>query len=268
MRYQRIRQANVTYFVELDEEDQSVAAAERLEVLSARRGARGASNLIPLLDGEAARLLPASEPSKIVCVGLNYRRHAEELGKALPTEPLIFLKPSTAVIPNGAPIELPASSEEVHHEGELAVIIGRRARAVAADQAHQFILGYTTMNDVTARDIQRREGKYTRSKSFDTFAPLGPVVATDVEPDALTLTTRVKHEGGDWEVRQRSGCDDMIFKVPELIAFISSIMTLLPGDVISTGTPAGVGPIVDGDTVEVAISGVGRLVNPVVGPRR
>jgi 2-keto-4-pentenoate hydratase/2-oxohepta-3-ene-1,7-dioic acid hydratase in catechol pathway len=207
---------------------------------------------------QAAPLLAVAEPSKIVCVGLNYRRHAEEMGKGLPEVPLIFIKPSTAVVGPGGWIELPPSSAEVHFEGELAVVIGRRASRVAASDAMDHVAGFTLMNDVTARDIQRVENKYTRAKGFDTFAPLGPTLVSGLDPDELHLQTCVQGV-----VRQSSGCDDLIFKVPDLIAFISDVMTLLPGDVISTGTPAGVGRLEPGDVVEVSIPQIGTLLNPV-----
>lgn len=206
------------------------------------------------------RLLAPVEPSKIICVGLNYRRHAEEMGKAIPDEPMLFMKPVTALVGPDEPIELPPQSEEVHHEGELAVVIRETLRRVDVEQATDGILGFTIMNDVTARDLQRRDGgRYTRAKGFDTFAPIGPAIVTDVDPRSLSIEVRVN---GD--VRQRSGCDDMIFDVPHLVSFVSHIMTLLPGDVISTGTPSGVGPLQGGDLVEVEIEGIGALRNPVV----
>jgi len=212
-------------------------------------------------DLETARLLAPVVPSKVVCIGLNYRRHAEEMNKPVPSEPLMFLKPSTSVIAGGEPIVLPADSDEVHHEGELAVVIGRTARDVPEDRADDYILGYTLMNDVTARDIQRREQRYTRAKGFDTFAPLGPAIVAGLDPNALHIETRV-----NGVVRQTSGVDDLIFPIPKLVAFVSRVMTLLPGDVISTGTPSGVGPIRAGDQVEVSIAEIGTLSNPVLAP--
>lgn len=209
---------------------------------------------------DRAQLLAPACPTKVVCVGLNYRAHAEEMGKAIPQEPLIFLKPSTAVIGPDEAIELPAASEEVHHEGELAMIVGERLKAVRAEDAMRGIFGFSCATDVTARDIQRRESRYTRAKGFDTFAPLGPAVAltANFNPAEHTLTCRV-----DGEVRQQTRLDDFIFGLPEVVAFISSVMTLLPGDVILTGTPAGVGPITHGQSVEVTIDGIGTLHNPV-----
>lgn len=207
---------------------------------------------------KTAGLVAPVTPSKIVCIGLNYRRHAEEMNKPLPSEPLMFLKPTTALIGPDDTIQLPPSSSEVHFEGELALVIGRTARDISVTDAPDVIAGYTLMNDVTARDIQRREKAYTRAKGFDTFAPLGPAIVPGLDPRALTVRTHV-----NGELRQESSCDDLIFSIPELIAFVTQIMTLLPGDVISTGTPSGVGPLVDGDTVTVSIDPIGELTNPV-----
>jgi len=218
----------------------------------------GGTDLGPL---QAAEILAPARPTKIVCLGRNYRRHAEELGNAIPDEPLIFLKPPSAVVPTGASIELPAQSEDVHHEAELACVIGRRARRVSPREAAECIAGYTCANDVTARDIQRREGPFTRAKGFDTFCPVGPALrpADGFEPAEHRLTGRV-----DGETRQSSRLDDFIFPIPEALAFISDIMTLCVGDVVLTGTPAGVGSIEAGQTVEVAVDGIGTLSNPVV----
>ena len=199
-------------------------------------------------------------PSKIVAVGLNYRAHAAEQGKPLPAEPLIFIKPSTTVIGPGAAIVIPPGIGRVDHEAEVGVVIGRRAKRVPAAEAHRYILGVTAVNDVTAREIQRREGQYTRPKGFDTFAPVGPCIAIGLDWSDLAVECRVNDQ-----VRQASSTRDLIFPVPELVAFISSIMTLLPGDIISTGTPAGIGPVAPGDTVRVTVGGVGDLVNPVEG---
>ena len=203
--------------------------------------------------------LPPVQPSKIICIGLNYRRHAEEMNKPLPKEPLIFMKPTSAIIGSGEPIQLPASSQDVHYEGELAVIIGSRATAVSAADAMNHVLGFTLMNDVTARDIQRAQARYTHAKGFDTFAPVGPAIVTGLEPKTLSIRTHV-----NGQLRQESSCDDMIFTVAECISFISGIMTLLPGDIISTGTPAGVGPLHPGDVVSISIDEIGVLTNPVV----
>lgn len=206
------------------------------------------------------RLLPPVTPSKIICVGLNYQRHAEEMNKPIPEEPLLFLKPPTTLIGPGDPIELPSASHEVHHEGELALIMKERLKDATPDDARSALLGYTCACDVTARDIQRREKRYTRAKGFDTFLPLGPGfrLVNDIDIDQAHLTCMV-----NGELRQTSQLNDFIFPIPEVLAFISSIMTLLPGDVILTGTPHGVGPIVDGDRVEVRIDSIGTLINPV-----
>ncbi|GAB6077031.1 fumarylacetoacetate hydrolase family protein [Desulfurobacterium crinifex] len=209
------------------------------------------------------KFLSPTRPSKIVAVGLNYKAHAEEMGKPLPEEPLLFMKPSTAVIANKMRIFLPEMSERVDYEGELAVVIGRKCRKVTPEEAPDYILGYSCFNDVTARDFQQKDGQYTRAKSFDTFAPYGPWISTSVDPLDLKITTRV-----NGEVRQEGKTSDMIFSPFELVSFISQIMTLLPGDVIVTGTPPGIGPLDDGDRVEVEIEGIGTLINYAVRERK
>jgi 2-keto-4-pentenoate hydratase/2-oxohepta-3-ene-1,7-dioic acid hydratase in catechol pathway len=196
--------------------------------------------------------------SKIVAVGRNYREHAAELGNDVPAEPLIFLKPNTSVIGPDDTIVLPKQSERVEHEGEVAVVIGRIAKHVSEADAAGVIFGYTIANDVTARDLQRRDEQWTRAKGFDTFCPLGPVIDTELDVERATIETSVNG------VRKQDGrLADMVHSIPALIAYASSVFTLLPGDVILTGTPAGVGPIVDGDTVEITVSGLGTLSNPV-----
>jgi 2-keto-4-pentenoate hydratase/2-oxohepta-3-ene-1,7-dioic acid hydratase in catechol pathway len=207
---------------------------------------------------EEVELLAPAEPSKVVCVGLNYVEHAKELKMDLPSEPIIFMKPPTAVIGPGADIVMPPSSSQVDYEGELAVVIKDRCRCVCAKEADEHIMGYANFNDVTARDLQRRDGQWTRAKSFDTFAPMGPYVV-DLDPSDLAIETRV-----NGAVRQKSSTSDLIFSVPELVEFVSRIMTLLPGDVIATGTPPGVGSLSAGDVVEVEIEGFGTLRNGVV----
>ena len=209
------------------------------------------------------KFLSPTRPSKIVAVGLNYKAHAEEMGKPLPEEPLLFMKPSTAVIANKMRIFLPEMSERVDYEGELAVVIGRKCRKVTPEEAPDYILGYSCFNDVTARDLQQKDGQYTRAKSFDTFAPYGPWISTSVDPLDLRITTRV-----NGEVRQEGRTSDMIFSPFELVSFISQIMTLLPGDVIVTGTPPGVGSLSDGDRVEIEIEGIGTLINYAVRERK
>ncbi|MCL6622261.1 MAG: fumarylacetoacetate hydrolase family protein [Syntrophobacterales bacterium] len=208
-------------------------------------------------------LLAPAEPSKIVALALNYRDHAAEFGRPVPEEPLIFLKPPSAVIGPGEPIILPPMSRRVDYEAELGVVIGKPARLVPEEEALAYVLGYTCINDVTARDLQKKDGLFTRAKGFDTFAPLGPWIETDIpDPHRLQVETWVNGER-----RQQGNTRDLIFGVPRLIAFISRIMTLLPGDVIATGTPAGVGPLRPGDLVEVWVEGIGTLRNPVSAER-
>jgi 2-keto-4-pentenoate hydratase/2-oxohepta-3-ene-1,7-dioic acid hydratase in catechol pathway len=206
-----------------------------------------------------ARLLPPSVPSKILAVGQNYRAHVAEMGKGVPDEPLLFLKAPSALLAPGEPIVRPGGYERVDYEGELCLVIGRRARHVRAAEALDYVLGYTILNDVTVRDLQKKDVQYTRAKGFDTFAPCGPFIETDLDPSRLRLVTRV-----NGAVQQDSTTDDMIFTVPELIAFASRVMTLEPGDLFSTGTPKGVGQLWPGDVVEVEIEGIGTLRNPVV----
>jgi len=205
------------------------------------------------------RLLAPCEPTKIVAVGRNYAEHAAEMQSQVPTEPLVFLKPPSAVIGPGAAIVYPPISQRVDYEAELAVVIGRRARNVPANEALDFVLGYTCGNDVTARDLQRKDGQWTRSKSFDTFCPLGPWIVTSLDASDLPIESRV-----NGAVKQRSRTSQMIFPVAELIRHITQVMTLEPGDVILTGTPAGIGPLQPGDRVEVEIEGIGVLENTVV----
>ena len=211
----------------------------------------------PLAD---VRLLAPVLPSKVVAIGRNYADHAAELGNEVPDDPIIFLKPSTAVVGPRDPIVYPAQlSERVDFEGELAVVIGRLCRQVPPERVGEVIFGYTCANDVTARDIQARDGQWTRAKGFDTFCPLGPWIETEVDPSDLELTTRV-----NGEVRQRARTSQLRFGVPALIAYVSQIMTLLPGDVLLTGTPAGGGPLTAGDQVSVTIESIGTLTNRVV----
>ena len=211
---------------------------------------------VPL--AEARLLAPVIPRSKVVAVGKNYREHAEEMGGEAPAEPLLFLKPNTSVIGPGDAIVLPRQSEQVEHEGEVAVVIGRITKNVAEADAASVIFGYTIANDVTARDLQRRDGQWTRAKGFDTFCPLGPVIDTELDLEGGTIETVV-----DGQRRQHGRLADMVHSIPAIVAYASSVFTLLPGDVILTGTPAGVGPLVDGDTVEVTVSGLGTLSNPV-----
>ncbi len=205
------------------------------------------------------RLLAPCWPTKILAVGLNYRAHAAEAALVMPSEPLVFSKPPSSVIGPLDPIVYPVLSQQVDYEGELAVVIGKRARNVPPQKVHDFILGYTCGNDVTARDLQQRDDQWTRAKGFDTFCPLGPHIVTDLDPAHLAIRSRV-----NGEIRQDGSTADMVFGVAELIAYISQVMTLEPGDVILTGTPSGVGPLQPGDVVEVEIEGIGTLRSPVV----
>jgi 2-keto-4-pentenoate hydratase/2-oxohepta-3-ene-1,7-dioic acid hydratase in catechol pathway len=205
------------------------------------------------------RLLAPCLPSKIVALGVNYHSHGEEMGHRIPAEPLLFIKPSTAVIGPEEAIVYPEMSARVDYEGELGIVIGRRASHVAEAGAKNYILGYTCCNDVTARDLQARDKQWTRSKSFDTFAPIGPWIETELDPYNLRLETRL-----NGEVKQRTSAGDLIFGAFELVSFISRVMTLLPGDVIATGTPSGIGPMQPGDRVEVIIEGIGTLRNHVI----
>ena len=207
---------------------------------------------------EGASLLAPVEPSKIICVGRNYRAHAAEMGNAPPAEPLLFFKPPSAIVGPGAPIFLPRVSERVDHEAELGLVIGRRCSRVAPADAMAVLAGFTCVNDVTSRDLQKRDGQWARAKGFDSFCPVGPVVVSALSLEDAAVLCRVN--GAE---RQRGLVRDMIFSVPQLISYISHIFTLEPGDLIVTGTPEGVAPLAPGDRVEVEIPGVGTLSNPV-----
>ncbi len=207
---------------------------------------------------QEVKVLTPTQPSKIVCIGLNYRSHAEELKMDIPEEPIIFLKPPTSALEHLGKIIYPDMSRQVDYEAEIAVVIGKKAKNVKKSQVKDYILGYTCFNDITARDLQRKDGQWTRAKSFDTFAPFGSVIETDADPDDLEVELYL-----NGEKRQHGYAEDMIFSIPELVSFISEIMTLLPGDIIATGTPPGVGELKPGDTVEVRIPKVGSLVNYV-----
>lgn len=212
-----------------------------------------------VLDVSEVKILAPVAPSKIVCVGRNYREHAAELGNKMPDEPLLFLKAPSAVIATGEQIELPHASQQVEHEGELAVVIGRLARKLSSsDDPLSYVLGYTCVNDVTARDLQRKDVQFTRGKSFDTFCPVGPWIETDIDPNNALVETRL-----NGEIKQKGNTADMAFPVSFLIRYISEIMTLYPGDLIATGTPAGVSRMKHGDTVEVEVEGIGVLRNEV-----
>jgi 2-keto-4-pentenoate hydratase/2-oxohepta-3-ene-1,7-dioic acid hydratase in catechol pathway len=217
------------------------------------------------LTGERVRLddvrllAPVIPRSKVVCVGRNYADHAAELGNDVPAEPLLFLKPNTSVVGPGDPISYPRQSQDVQYEGELAVVIRRICRDVPAERARDVIFGFTVGNDVTARDLQKKDVQFTRAKGFDSFCPLGPWIETDLDSSDLAVTTRL-----NGEVMQSGRTSQMIFDVPALVAHVTSVMTLLPGDVLLTGTPAGVGPMQPGDDVAVMVEGIGTLTNQVV----
>jgi 2-keto-4-pentenoate hydratase/2-oxohepta-3-ene-1,7-dioic acid hydratase in catechol pathway len=207
------------------------------------------------------RLLPPCVPSKVVALGVNYRSHAQEMNDSPPDEPLIFIKPASSVIGPEDKIIYPASSKRVDYEGEIGVVIKSLARQVSKEEAGQHILGYTCVNDVTARDLQAKDKQWTRAKGFDTFCPIGPCIDTDLSPFSLKLETYL-----NGELKQEAYASQLIFPVGELVSFISHIMTLMPGDVIATGTPEGIGPMQPGDTIEVKIEGIGTLRNYVARP--
>jgi 2-keto-4-pentenoate hydratase/2-oxohepta-3-ene-1,7-dioic acid hydratase in catechol pathway len=204
-------------------------------------------------------LLPPVEPSKIVCVGRNYAEHAKELGNEVPQAPLLFLKAPSSLIGDGESIRIPSLSQQVEHEGELAVVIGRKCSNLDKDEdPYRYVFGYTCLNDVTARDIQRKDVQFTRGKSFDTFCPVGPYIETELDPSDIGVTTRV-----NGVVKQEGRTSQMVFPVDYLIRYISNMMTLMPGDVIATGTPSGVSKLNSGDICEIEIEGIGTLRNPV-----
>jgi 2-keto-4-pentenoate hydratase/2-oxohepta-3-ene-1,7-dioic acid hydratase in catechol pathway len=220
------------------------------------RRSKPATNLIDV------KLLPPVLPGKVIGIGRNYAEHARERGVEVPTLPMFFLKAPTAIIATGENIVLPPQSQRVEHEAEMAIVISKQGRWIEPEVASQYILGYTVANDVTARDLQQLDGQWTRAKGFDTFCPLGPWIDTDFDPSEAMISCRV-----NGELRQMSSTHEMIFPVHQLVAYLSSIMTLLPGDVILTGTPAGIGPVQAGDVLETSIDGLGTLVNPVVAEK-
>lgn len=225
------------------------------QVIPLNAEGRPAGERVPMA---TLRILPPVTPSKIIGIGTNYHKHALEMGRALPTVPKIFLKPSTAIVGPNEPILLPPGAERVDHEVELGVVIGRRASRVSRAEALDYVAGYTVVNDVTARDFQRADGVFARAKGFDSFCPVGPCLVTGLDPRDLGVWARV-----NGEVRQDGRTSDLIFDVASLIEFVSGVMTLLPGDLIATGTPEGVGPLTHGDLVEVEVEGIGVLRNPV-----
>ncbi|MEM7009463.1 MAG: fumarylacetoacetate hydrolase family protein [Thermodesulfobacteriota bacterium] len=211
------------------------------------------------LDLKDVKILPPCKPTKIVCVGLNYKDHADEMNAEVPEDPKLFIKPNTAIIGHEDTIVYPEHmSKRVDYEGELAVVIGKRAVRVSEEDALDHVFGYTCLCDVTARDLTAKDGQYTRGKGFDTFAPFGPYIETELDPHNLHIATYLNDE-----IKQSSSTNMLIFSVPKLVSFISNVMTLIPGDVISTGTPSGIGPMQKGDTVEVHIEGIGILRNHI-----
>ena len=247
-RYGRVRMAAGPRFVEVLDEGLVVLDGAPWE------GGRRTDERLPV----TTALLVPSAASKVVAIGQNYRKHSEEMGKPVPKEPLIFMKPSTALNAHRSPIVMPPASDEVHYEAELGLVIGRQLSHASEAEAAEAIFGLTCFDDVTARDIQKRETQHTRAKSYDTFACCGPHVVTDVPWDDLRVVCRV-----NGVVRQDGRTSDMVFGPPALVSFISHVMTLLPGDLVSTGTPSGVGALQDGDVVEVEVEGVGVLRNSV-----
>lgn len=210
--------------------------------------------------GSGFKNVPCVSPSKIVCVGRNYAKHASELGNEVPDSPLLFLKAPSSIIGDGDAITLPPQSQRVEHEGEVAVVIGRKAKNLKdSEDVDHYILGYSCLNDVTARDIQKADIQFSRAKSFDTFCPVGPCIETDLDPEDISITTRV-----NGEIRQSGRTSDMVFDIPYLLRYISNQMTLLPGDVIATGTPSGVSQLKSGDLCQIEIEGIGLLENPVL----
>jgi 2-keto-4-pentenoate hydratase/2-oxohepta-3-ene-1,7-dioic acid hydratase in catechol pathway len=236
----------------LDERDLVVLAGDPMY-----QGFETTGERVPL--SEAKLLAPVIPRSKVIGVGLNYAEHASEMDERAGDDPVVFLKPNTSVIGPEDPIRLPAGVGRVDHEGELAIVIGSLAKNVTREDFASVVLGYTIANDVTARDLQARDGQWTRSKGFDTFCPLGPAIETEIDPSDIRIETRV-----DGDLRQVGSTSEMVHDIPSLIEFVSSIWTLLPGDVILTGTPAGVGEIRDGEVVEVTIEGIGTLKNPII----
>ncbi|WP_053233649.1 fumarylacetoacetate hydrolase family protein [Sandaracinus amylolyticus] len=251
MRLMRLRHGGLDYWARLYDD-----ATARLWTAAPWEGGTETDRLVPIKKGA---ILPPVTPSKIVCVGRNYREHAKELGHEVPPEPLLFMKPPSALLAHEGTVLLPPQSSRVEHEGELAVVVGATLRRADVATAARSIGGITCANDVTARDLQRKDVQFTRAKSFDTFCPIGPWLETEPgELASLSLRTRV-----NGETRQDGRVADMVWPVAELLAYVSSVMTLLPGDVLLTGTPAGVGPLAAGDVVEVEITGVGTLTHRV-----
>ncbi|KAA0928429.1 MULTISPECIES: fumarylacetoacetate hydrolase family protein [Rhodococcus] len=257
MRLGRIASPDGVAFVSIEGEGDSQTAKEIAEHPFGTPTFTGRS--WPLAD---VRLLAPILASKVIAIGKNYAAHVAEMGGEAPKDPVIFIKPNTSIVGPGASIVLPPSSNEVHFEGELAIVIGRPCKDVPAAKAYEVVLGYTVANDVSARDHQKHDGQWTRAKGHDTFCPLGPWIETSLDPTDLEIKTEV-----DGVVKQRSRTSLLLHDIPKIIEWVSAVMTLLPGDVILTGTPEGVGPITDGDSVSITVEGIGTLTNPVAAKK-
>lgn len=257
MRLGRIASPDGVAFVSIEGEGDSQTAKEIAEHPFGTPTFTGRS--WPLAD---VRLLAPILASKVIAIGKNYAAHVAEMGGEAPKDPVIFIKPNTSIVGPGASIVLPPSSNEVHFEGELAIVIGRPCKDVPAAKAYEVVLGYTVANDVSARDHQKHDGQWTRAKGHDTFCPLGPWIETSLDPTDLEIKTEV-----DGVVKQRSRTSLLLHDIPKIIEWVSAVMTLLPGDVILTGTPEGVGPIADGDSVSITVEGIGTLTNPVAAKK-
>lgn len=261
MRLGRIASPDGVAFVVIEGDPNSDAVCREIAEQYLSRNPTFTGRTWPLAD---VRLLAPILASKVVCMGKNYAAHAQEMGGEPPEDPVIFLKPNTAIIGPNVPIQLPADANPVHHEGEFAAVIERPCKDVSAAKAADFILGYTIANDVSARDQQKQDGQWMRAKGHDTFCPVGPWIETAVDPSGLDLRTEVTGPAGESEVRQHSNTSLLLHDVGAIVEWASAVMTLLPGDLILTGTPEGVGPIEHGDTVSITIEGIGTLTNPVV----
>ncbi|MDV8020715.1 2-hydroxyhepta-2,4-diene-1,7-dioate isomerase [Rhodococcus sp. 06-462-5] len=257
MRLGRIASPDGVAFVSIEGEGDSQTAKEIAEHPFGTPTFTGRS--WPLAD---VRLLAPILASKVIAIGKNYAAHVAEMGGEAPKDPVIFIKPNTSIVGPGAAIVLPPSSNEVHFEGELAIVIGRPCKDVPASKAYEVVLGYTVANDVSARDHQKHDGQWTRAKGHDTFCPLGPWIETSLDPTDLEIKTEV-----DGVVKQQSRTSLLLHDIPKIIEWVSAVMTLLPGDVILTGTPEGVGPITDGDSVSITVEGIGTLTNPVAAKK-
>lgn len=250
MKYARVKYSNEIYYAKVEGNVVTLLDGDIFDCYSVT------DTTLPL---DEVKLMPPCMPSKIAAVGLNYADHAHELNLKIPDFPALFLKPTSSVIGHGDKIIYPPMSKQVDYEAELAIVIGKTASYVSESDAKQYVLGYTCLNDVTARDLQNKDSQWTRAKGFDTFAPIGPWIETDIDPDNANITLKL-----NGEIKQSSNTKNFIFKTEYLISKISEIMTLYPGDIITTGTPSGIGPMNSGDTVEVIIDGIGTLKNTVI----